>query len=109
MARQAILHQQHHSGSIVTTDASSVTSSITGAIAMCRASGHIMLHQDVVILAGHYSKLPIPVSIQSPMAHITLQMGVSNEEQDCPNLHCVFDTGAALSMANLLFMEVVIC
>jgi hypothetical protein len=43
------------------------------------------------------------------MAHITLQTGTSNEEKDCPNLCCVFDTGAALSTANFHLMEAVVC
>jgi hypothetical protein len=42
------------------------------------------------------------------MAHITLETGTTNEEKDCPNLHCVFDTGAALSTANFHFMEAVV-
>ena len=42
------------------------------------------------------------------MAHITLATGMANEEKDCPNLHCVFDTGAALSTANFHFMEAVV-
>ena len=107
-ARREVLLQQHHAGSVVTTDATSVASSITGATSRRRSSGHITLHQDVVVFAGHSSKPPIPVSIHSPMAHIMLQMGVSNKERDCPNLRCVFDTGAALSTANLFFMEAVI-
>jgi len=43
------------------------------------------------------------------MAHISLQMGTSVEEKDCPNLRCVVDTGAALSTANFHYMEAVIC
>jgi hypothetical protein len=42
------------------------------------------------------------------MAHITLWRGASNKEKDCPNLCCVFDTGAALSTANFHFMEAVV-
>ena len=47
--------------------------------------------------------------IHSPMAHITLQTGTAHKEKDCPNLRCVFDTGAALSMANFHFMEAIVC
>ena len=43
------------------------------------------------------------------MAHISLQMGTSVEEKDCPNLRCVVDTGAALSTANFHYMETVTC
>jgi hypothetical protein len=107
-----VLPQQHCASSVVTTDGGSIASSITGATSMRssgrRASNHVTLHQDVVVLAGHSSKLPIPISIHSPMAHITLQTGTLNEEKDCPNLRCVFDTCAALSTANLHFMEAVV-
>ena len=42
------------------------------------------------------------------MAHITLQTGMAHEEKDCPNLQCVFDTGAALNTANFYFIEAVV-
>jgi hypothetical protein len=42
------------------------------------------------------------------MAHITLETGTANEKKNCPNLRCVFDTGAALSMANFHFMEAIV-
>ena len=42
------------------------------------------------------------------MAHVTLQTGTAAEERDCPNLRCVFNTGAALSTANFHFMEAVV-
>ncbi len=110
--RCAVLFQQHHTGSVVTTDGGSVAPSITGAMTT-RSPGkcvsHITLHQDVIVLAGSSSLPPIPVTIHSPMAHINLQTGTAHEEKDCPNLRCVFDTGAALSMANFHFMEAVVC
>ena len=86
---RAVLLQQHHSGSMVTTDGGSVASSITGATATRSPSkgiSHVTLHQDVVVLAGSSSLPPIPVAIHSPMAHITLQTGMAHEEKDCPNL-----------------------
>jgi hypothetical protein len=79
--RRVVLLQQHHSGSVVTTNSSSVASSITGATTTW-ASGahvsHITLHQDVIVLVGTSSLPPIPVTIHSPIAHITLQTGTSN-------------------------------
>ena len=42
------------------------------------------------------------------MARITLATGTANKEKDCPNLRCVFDTGAALSTANFHFMEAIV-
>jgi hypothetical protein len=109
--RRAVLLQQHHTGSVVTTDGGSVASSITGATTTRSPSkrvSHVTLHQDVVVLAGSSSLPLIPVAIHSPMAHITLQTGTAHEEKDCPNLRCVFDTGAALSTANFHFMEAVV-
>ena len=108
--RRAVLLQQHHSGSVVTTDGGSVASSITGVTTPVRPGtrSSVTLHQDVVVLTGTSSLPPIPVAIHSPMAHITLQPGTVAEERDCPNLRCVFNTGAALSTANFHFMEAVV-
>jgi hypothetical protein len=106
-----VLLQKHHAGSVVTTDGGSVASLITGATTTQSPGkhiSHITLHQDVIVLAGLSSLPPIPVTIHSPMAHITLQTGTTHKEKDCPNLRCVFDTGAALSTANFHFMEAVV-
>ena len=105
-----MLLQQHHSGLVVTTDGGSVASSITGVTTPQRpdARNSVTLHQDVIVLTGTSSLPPIPVAIHSPMAHITLETGTANEKKDCPNLRCVFDTGAALSTANFHFMEAVV-
>ena len=72
------------------------------------ARNSVTLHQDVVVLTGTSSLPPIPVAIHSPMARITLATGMANKEKDCPNLRCVFDTGAALSTANFHFMEAIV-
>ncbi len=107
-----MLLQQHHVGSVVTADGGSVTSLITGATATrspSKRASHIALHQDVVALTGSSLLPSIPVGIHSPMAHITFQTRIAHEEKDCPNLQCVFDTGAALSTANFHFMEAVVC
>ena len=66
------------------------------------------LHQDVVVLASDSHKLPIPIAIHSPMAHIMLHTGLPSKEKDCLALKCVFDSGAALSTTNFHFMEAVI-
>ena len=109
---RAVLLQQHHSGSVVTTDGGSVASSIISVTTPQRPSAcnSVTLHQDVIVLTGTSSSSlpPIPVAIHSPMAHITLETGTANEEKDCPNLRCVFDTGAALSTANFHFMEAIV-
>ena len=65
--RRAVLLQQHHTGSAVTTDGGSVASLITGD-ATTRSPGkcvsHITLHQDIIVLAGSSLLPPIPVAIQ---------------------------------------------
>ncbi len=90
----------------------SVNSSVTGGTGPVgqggTPGGNITLHQDVVVLATDSRKPPIPITIHSPMAHLTLQTGVSSKDRDCPNLRCVFDSGAALSTANFHYMEAVV-
>jgi hypothetical protein len=108
-----ILLQHRTQASAAMTDATSVSvsSSITGAMSTVQTGtkrGCITLHQDVVVLASDSTKPPIPIAIHSPMAHLTLWTGISNEGRDCPALKCVFDLGAALSTANFHFMEAVI-
>jgi hypothetical protein len=108
-----ILLQHGTQASVATTDATSVSvsSSITGATSAVRTGtkrGCITLHQDVVVLASDSMKPPIPIAIHSPMAHLNLQTGTSNEDRDCPALKCVFDLGAALSTANFHLMEAII-
>jgi hypothetical protein len=90
----------------------SVTSSVAGGTGPVGQGGiprgSITLHQDVVVLATDSTKPLIPITIHSPMAHLTLQTGVSSEDRDCLNLRCVFDSGAALSTANFHYMEAVV-
>ena len=52
--RRAVLLQQHHTGSVVTTDGSSIASLITGAMTMWspdKCVSHITHHQDAIVLA----------------------------------------------------------
>jgi hypothetical protein len=90
----------------------SVNSSVTGGTGPVGQGGtqrgNITLHQDVVFLVTDSRKPLIPITIHSPMAHLTLQTGVSSEDRDCPNLRCVFDSGVALSTANFHYMEAVV-
>jgi hypothetical protein len=111
-SQERILLQQRSVSLVITQDNQSISSSITGATGINRLGtkhGSVTLNQDVVIiLSSDTTKPPIPIAIHSPMAHVTLQTGLSNEERDCPALKCVFDSGAALSTANFHFMEAVI-
>jgi len=60
--RQAVLLQQHHSGSVVTTDGGSIISSITGITTPVRPGTRpsVTLHQDVVVLTGTSSLAAYP-------------------------------------------------
>ncbi len=95
-SQEIILLQQRLVSSVVTQDNQSVSSSITGTTGINRSGtkhGSVTLHQDVVIiLSSDTTKPPIPIVIHSPMAHVTLQTGLSNKERDCPALKCVFDS-----------------
>ncbi len=89
-----------------------VNSSVTGGTGPVgwggTSRGNITLHQDVVVLATNSRKPLIPITIHSPMAHLTLQTGLPSKDRDCPNLRCVFDSGEALSTANFHFIEAVV-
>ncbi len=108
--REVILQQQQSLVLAVTFDTTSVASSLTSPTRGSTVLKHnnVVLHQDAVILATEPSKPPIPITIHSPMAHVTLQTGCCDEMRDCPGLRCVFNSGAALNTANYHFMEAVI-
>ena len=103
-----LLQQQRITRPTASITESSVSSSLTSSVRGTVTRSGITLHQDVVVLAADPSKPPIPISIHSPMAHVTLQTGLFDEEKDCPGLRCVLDTGAALNTANYHFMEAVV-
>ena len=108
-----LLQAAGRAGSTSESASVSVNSSVTGGSGAIggqgsASRGNITLHQDVVVFTSDSRKPPLPISIHSPMAHLTIRTGVPDEEKDCPNLKCVFDSGAALSTANFHFMEAVI-
>jgi hypothetical protein len=49
------------------------------------------------------SRRVLPVPIQAAFPHITLQLGSSLGDSDCPAIRCVVDTAAALTTGNLHF------
>jgi hypothetical protein len=95
---------------VITADATSISSSLTsltrGGNVNCPS---MILHQDAVALVMEPSKLPIPITICSLMAHVTLQSGLCDETKDRPGIWCVLDSSAALNTANYHFMEAMIC
>ncbi len=98
---ERILLQQQVLSLVVTQDNQSISSSVTGATGITRLStkhGNVTLHQDfVIILSSDTTKPLIPIAIHSPMAHVTLQMGLSNEGWDSLALKCVFNLGPHLA------------
>ncbi len=108
--REVILQQQQLLMSVIMLDTTSVASSLTSPTRGSTAlkCNNIVFHQDAVVLAKEPSKPPIPITIHSPMAHVTLQTGCCDKMRDCPGLRCIFDSGAVLNTANYHFTEAVI-
>jgi hypothetical protein len=109
--RCEILAAQHHASlnKVAPSSTSSAASTLTGdSSAGIIRRGSVTLHQDVVIFSTQSSKPQIPITIHSPMPHLSLQMGTSKEEKDCLALRCMLDTGASLSTANFHYMEAVV-
>jgi hypothetical protein len=68
-----------------------------------RSSGYIIIVDVQVLAAGNPLKQPMPISIQSNLPHIALQLGI---DLDCPNfptIRCAVDTCAALSTGSFHF------
>jgi hypothetical protein len=108
---KVILQQQCSLLSVLTADATTVASSLTGPTCTNNngTCSSVILHQDAVALIMEPSKPPVPISIYSPLAHVTLQTGSSDKAKDCLGIQCVFDSDDALNTANYHFMEAVIC
>ncbi len=49
----------------------------------------------------------LPVSIQSIMPHIHLQLGTDMNNNGCPSIRCVVDTAAALCTGNYHFFAAI--
>ena len=105
---EVIINQQ--CALISVTESSSVSSSLTGSTpgASFIRRSNITLLQDIVVLSTQSSKPQIPITIHSPMPHLSLQTGTAKEERDCPALRCMLDTGASLSTANFHYMDAVV-
>jgi hypothetical protein len=107
--REVILSQQHALLALTSTNGASVPSSLMGLMTSIICCNNVMLHQDVIVnLSSQSTKPQIPIAIHSPMPHLTLQTGVSKEEQDCPGLRCMLYSGALLNTAKFNYMEAVI-
>jgi hypothetical protein len=68
----------------------------------------MILVVDVIILSlasGSHDILPAPIMLNFP--HIHLQLGTNLGCPNCPIVHCLVDTAAALSTGNFHFVAVV--
>jgi hypothetical protein len=71
--------------------------------------GGVILVADVVDLAaGTPLKRTMPISIQSNLPHITLQLGASLDCPNCPSIRCAVDSCAALMTGNFHFFAAVV-
>ncbi len=101
----------------ITSDAASVSSSITGltggtspatAGAGCGGGGKpIVFMYNVQVLQTATTRPILPVAIQSIMPHIMLQLGLVPNDSHSPSIQCVVDTTAALCTGNYYFFAAI--
>ena len=68
-----------------------------------RGHGYIFVVDVQVLSAGNPLKQPMPISIQSNLPHIALQLGIDLDCPDCPTIRCAVDTCAALCTGSFHF------
>jgi hypothetical protein len=68
-----------------------------------RSLGYIFVVDVQVLAAGNPLKQVMPISIQSNLPHIALQLGIALDCPDCPTIRCAVDTCAALSTGSFHF------
>jgi hypothetical protein len=64
----------------------------------------ILIADIVVLSAATATRGILPAPIMSNFLHIQLQLGSALDDPDCPVVHCVVDTAAALSTGNFHFV-----
>ncbi len=70
-------------------------------------SGYIFIVDAQVLAAGSTTKKPMPISIQSTLPHIVLQLGSDLDCPNCPSIRCAVDTCAALSTGSFHFFAAI--
>jgi hypothetical protein len=86
-SREVILQQQRSLMSIVTAEGNnSIASSLTSTTHEPGSRPNVNLHQYAVALITEPSKSPIPITIHSLMAHVTLQTGLCDKTKDFPGI-----------------------
>ncbi len=68
-----------------------------------RSAGYIFIIDVQVLASGSPLKQVMPISIQSNLPHILLQLGIALDFPDCPSIRCAVDTCAALSTGSFHF------
>ncbi len=72
-----------------------------------KSGGYIFIVDVQVLSAGSTTKKPMPISIQSTLPHIVLQLGIDLDCPNCPSIRCAVDTCAALSTGSLHFFAAI--
>jgi hypothetical protein len=99
----------------ISTDTASVASSITGVTsntlmatpAKSATAKPIVFLYDTQALNTDIHRPVLPVSIQSIMPHIHLQLGTDLNHSGCPSICCVVDTAAALCTGSYHFVAAI--
>ena len=92
-------------------DATSVISAVTSTSQQSktqdpqgkRNSGYVFIIDVQILAAGNPLKQMMPISIQSNLPHIALQLGIVLDFPNCPTIRCAVDTCAALSTGSFHF------
>jgi hypothetical protein len=83
------------------------TSSFNLALTNTTAAAHgpkcVVFLYDAQVLNTDIHRPVLPVSIQSVMPHILLQLGIELNNSSCPSICCVMNTAAALCTGNYHF------
>jgi hypothetical protein len=72
-----------------------------------KSGGYIFIVDVQVLSAGSTTKKPMPITIQSTLPHIVLQLGNDLDCPNCPSIRCAVDTCAALSTGSFHFFAAI--
>jgi hypothetical protein len=98
------------------SDAASVSSSITGITGGTASASPgagrgrgkpVIFMYDAQVLQTEINRPTLPVTIQSGMPHITLQLGTVLDNTESPSIQCVLNTAAALCTGNYHFFAAI--
>jgi hypothetical protein len=99
----------------VSMDTASIASSITGVTGSTSAATpaksatakRVVFLYNAQALNTDIHHPVLPVSIQSVIPHIHLQLGTNLNDSGCPSIHCIVDTAAALCTGNYHFFAAI--